>query len=124
MSWLIFASSITVKVSHGGLLGIFAGLNLVAFVLIFFFVRETSGATLGRTAGSMTFMSLEELNYVFGVSTKAHALYQTRTVLPWMWQYYIRGDKTSDRPEQLYTWANARKEERIQEKQAVAKHEE
>lgn len=103
---------ITVKVSHGGLLGIFAGLNLVAFVLIFFFVRETSGATLGRTAGSMTFMSLEELNYVFGVSTKAHALYQTKTVLPWMWKYYIRRDKSSDRPEQLYTWANARNTQR------------
>ncbi|KAK4507915.1 hypothetical protein PRZ48_001650 [Zasmidium cellare] len=105
----LFTPIITVKLSHGGLLGIFAGLNLVAFVLIFFFVRETSGATLGRTAGSMTFMSLEELNYVFGVSTKAHALYQTKTVLPWMWKFYVRRDKSSDRPEQLYTWANARK---------------
>lgn len=107
----LFVPIITVKVSHAGLLGIFAGLNVVAFVLIFFFVRETAGATLGRTAGSMHFMSLEELNYVFGVSTKKHAIYQYRTVLPWIWRYYVRRDKgCPDSPEQLYRWATARQQ--------------
>jgi hypothetical protein len=93
--------------------GIFAGLNVVAFVLVFFFVRETSGATLGPTAGSLTFMSLEELNYVFGVSTKKHAMYQLRSVLPWIWRRYLLRDKTvSDKPPQLYTWASSKRAEK------------
>lgn len=37
---------------NDGLLGIFTGLNLVAFILIFFFVRETAGATVGNRARS------------------------------------------------------------------------
>ncbi|KAF7185031.1 putative polyol transporter 6 [Pseudocercospora fuligena] len=103
----LFVPIITVNIGHGGLLGIFAGLNVVAFVLVFFLVRETSGATLG--AGSLTFMSLEELNYVFGVSSKKHAIYQMKEVLPWIWRYYVRRDKSCpDSPPQLYSWNDAR----------------
>ena len=57
-------------------------LNVVAFILVFFFgmllmllhflamplteptVRETAGATLSRTPGNLNPMSLEELNYI------------------------------------------------------------
>lgn len=103
----LFVPIITVNIGHGGLLGIFAGLNVVAFVLVFFLVRETSGATLG--AGSLTFMSLEELNYVFGVSSKKHAIYQMKEVLPWIWRYYVKRDKNCpDSPPQLYSWNDAR----------------
>ncbi|KXT03909.1 hypothetical protein AC578_9307 [Pseudocercospora eumusae] len=103
----LFVPIMTVNIGHGGLLGIFAGFNVVAFVLVFFLVRETSGATLG--AGSLTFMSLEELNYVFGVSTKKHAIYQLKEVVPWIWRYYVRRDKNCpDSPPQLYSWNDAR----------------
>jgi hypothetical protein len=103
---VLFVPIITDKVGNAGLLGIFSGLNVVAFVLIFFFVRETAGAMLGHTPGSMTFVSLEELNYLFGVSTKKHAIYQVKTVLPWIWNRYVkRSPDCPEAPEQLYTWA-------------------
>lgn len=102
----LFVPALTLVVGHSGLLGIFAGLNVVAFFLVFFFVRETAGAALGGTPGSMTFMSLEELNYIFGVSTAKHVTYQITTAVPWAWRYYVRRDKTCpDMPEKLYTWA-------------------
>ena len=45
-----------------GAFGFYAGLNVVALLLIFF-LPETSQR------------SLEELNYVFGVPTRVHAAY-------------------------------------------------
>ncbi|KFY87694.1 hypothetical protein V500_06819 [Pseudogymnoascus sp. VKM F-4518 (FW-2643)] len=55
----------------------YAGLNMVAFVIIFFFLPETKQRTL------------EELDYIFGVPTRRHAAYQTRTWLPWFIKRYI-----------------------------------
>ncbi|KAK4560641.1 hypothetical protein LTR86_005219 [Recurvomyces mirabilis] len=117
----LFVPALTNAVGHPGLLGIFAGLNVVAFVLVFFFVRETAGAAVGgHDFGTMVSVSLEELNYIFGVSTRKHAIYQWRTVLPWAWRYYIIRDKTcQDQPDKLYTWATAR--DRQQELQEVPK---
>ena len=96
----LFVPALTLVMGHAGLLGLFAGLNVVAFVLIFLFVRETAGATLG-SAPSMVFMSLEELNYIFGVSSWKHFEYQFHQVLPWAWNYYVKRDKTFDRPPKL-----------------------
>ncbi|KAK4957158.1 hypothetical protein LTR10_005116 [Elasticomyces elasticus] len=113
----LFVPALTNAIGHIGLLGIFAGLNVVAFVLVFFFVRETAGAAVGGGAfGSMISVSLEELNYIFGVSTKVHAKYQWRTVLPWAWQYYIlRDEDCPDQPEKLYTWASTHGQEMQEE---------
>ena len=57
--------------------GFYAGLNVVAFVGIFFLVPETKQRTL------------EELDYIFGVPTRRHAAYQLRVYLPWFVQRYI-----------------------------------
>ena len=109
----LFVPALTIAIGHSGLLGIFAALNILAFVLVFFFVRETAGAALGGTPGSMTFMSLEELNYIFGVSTVKHVRYQLTTAVPWAWRYYVKRDKDCpDQPEKLYTWASARDQEK------------
>ena len=109
----LFVPALTFAIGHSGLLAIFAALNVLAFVLVFFFARETAGAALGGTPGSMTFMSLEELNYIFGVSSAKHVRYQLTTVVPWAWKYYVKRDaKCPDAPEKLYTWASARDHER------------
>lgn len=60
-----------------GAFGFYAGLNVVAVVLIFFFLPETSRR------------SLEELDYVFGVPTRVHARYQGGKVLPWWIKRYV-----------------------------------
>lgn len=57
--------------------GFYAGLNMVAFVVIFFVVRETKQLTL------------EELDDVFSVSTARHASYQVRVWLPWWIKRWI-----------------------------------
>lgn len=70
-----------------GAFGFYAALNLVAFVLIFLFVPETKQR------------SLEELDYVFAVTTRRHASYQLFTVLPWWIRRYIFRRKDAVCPE-------------------------
>lgn len=97
------------------LLGIFAGLNVLSFLLIFFLVPETAGATLGKEEGSLNYISLEELNYIFGVSTGEHIDYQMNHMVPWAlrqvrWgfgRYILRKDVSEPGPpEELYRWVN------------------
>ena len=69
---------------QSSLLGIFVVLNVLSLLLIFFFVPETAGATLGKKDGSLSYISLEELNYIFGVSTLKHISYQLKHMVPWI----------------------------------------
>jgi hypothetical protein len=65
------------------LLGAFVGFNVIAFLLIFLLVPETAGASIRKEHGKLNYMSLEELNYIFGVPTAKHIQYQFQHVLPW-----------------------------------------
>lgn len=60
-----------------GAFGFYAGLNVTAFVMIFFLVPETKQRTL------------EELDHVFAVPTSKHCAYQTKEVLPYWIQRYV-----------------------------------
>ncbi|WVQ73793.1 hypothetical protein IAR50_003373 [Cryptococcus sp. DSM 104548] len=64
----------------------YAGLNLIAFVLIFFFLPETKQLTL------------EELDYVFGVPTATHAAYQGKVWAPWFFKSKILRQKVELAP--------------------------
>jgi sugar porter (SP) family MFS transporter len=59
-----------------GVFGFYAGLNLVAWFLIFLFLPETKQKTL------------EELDYVFAVPDRTMAKYHLGTVLPWAIRRY------------------------------------
>ncbi|THZ59610.1 MFS transporter [Aureobasidium pullulans] len=59
-----------------GSFGFYAGLNVVALIMIFLFLPETKKR------------SLEELDHVFAVSTRRHASYQMNEVLPWWSKRY------------------------------------
>ncbi|KAI0160002.1 hypothetical protein GGR52DRAFT_582669 [Hypoxylon sp. FL1284] len=59
-----------------GAFGLYAGFNLVAFVMIFFLVPETKQRTL------------EELDYVFAVPTRKFASYQVTEAAPWWFKRY------------------------------------
>ncbi|KAH6847111.1 hypothetical protein B0I37DRAFT_430378 [Chaetomium sp. MPI-CAGE-AT-0009] len=86
-----------------GAFGVYAGFNLVAFVMIFFWVPETKQRTL------------EELDYVFAVPTGRFGAYQLTEALPWFvkrWLFWQR--KAELRP--LYQFD--------QQKKRVAKGEE
>ncbi|KAJ9613140.1 hypothetical protein H2200_003081 [Cladophialophora chaetospira] len=66
-----------------GAFGFFAGLNMVAFVMIFFWVPETKQRTL------------EELDYIFALSTRRFMSYQTGTWLPWFIKRYVFWNKSA-----------------------------
>jgi len=57
--------------SPQGAFGFYAGLNVVALIMIFFLLPETKQRTL------------EELDYVFAVPTSRHVSYQLNTFLPY-----------------------------------------
>lgn len=69
--------SLLARVTPTGAFGFYAGLNVVAFLVIFFVVPETKKRTL------------EELDFVFGVPTTKHAAYQLKVWLPWWIQRYV-----------------------------------
>ncbi|KAF2187274.1 MFS general substrate transporter [Zopfia rhizophila CBS 207.26] len=135
----LFVPTVSDAIGQSRLLGIFAGLNVLSFILIFFLVPETAGATLGKEEGSLNYISLEELNYIFGVSTKKHVRYQVQRVLPWAGRWIkwfvqrrllFRGDaREPDELEELYTWVSVRnlnkeKKQQQQENQVVGGQEE
>jgi hypothetical protein len=87
--------SIYAGLRNGGTLGLFAGLNLVAFVLVFLLVEETKRR------------SLEDLDSIFAVKESRFTRYQVMQYLPWFFQYYVLG-RAIPRPE-LYIdliWGN------------------
>lgn len=94
------------------ILGVFVLLEIITLLLIFFFVPETSGSTIGRSDDSLIWLSLEELNYIFEVPTFLHSTYQLKVMLPWVFRkgkwllfhWFTQADNPDD-PEILYRWA-------------------
>ncbi|KAL2694934.1 hypothetical protein Neosp_001523 [[Neocosmospora] mangrovei] len=64
-----------------GAFGFYAGLNLVAWAMIFCFVRETKQ------------MTLEEIDQVFSVPTKSFISYELRVWLPYFIKRHILRQK-------------------------------
>ncbi|KAJ5753953.1 uncharacterized protein N7511_008106 [Penicillium nucicola] len=67
----------TTVMTPTGAFGFYAGLNLIAWFMIFCFVRETKQLTL------------EELDQVFSVPTKKFIHYELTVWLPWFIKHYI-----------------------------------
>jgi len=76
--------------SVSGAFGFYAAMNCIALGLIFLFVPETKQR------------SLEELDYVFGVTTRRHAGYQLFTVLPWWFKRWVLFRKNTPPCPNLY----------------------
>ncbi|RMY63576.1 hypothetical protein D0864_12596 [Hortaea werneckii] len=77
-----------------GTFGFYAGLNVLAFFMILFFLPETKQRTL------------EELDYVFGVSTRKHAAFELNEQIPWWFGKWILRRKGLPEP-QLYHFQDA-----------------
>ncbi|KAK8031045.1 sugar transporter [Apiospora arundinis] len=82
----LFFPSITNSLKNVGALGLFAGLNLLAFGLVFLLVEETKRR------------SLEDLDLVFAVRKTTFIKHQLTRYLPWWFEYYIRRNKTAEQP--------------------------
>ncbi|KAL8712505.1 MAG: hypothetical protein Q9220_003353 [cf. Caloplaca sp. 1 TL-2023] len=68
-----------------GLLGLFAALDVAAFIMVWLFVPG-----MERQIATM-----EEMNYVFAVPTRQHVRYQIKEVAPWAFDRYIRGRRNA-----------------------------
>ena len=72
-----------------GAVGFYAGLNLVALVMIFLWLPETKQRTL------------EEMDYIFAVPMRTHMKFQATKMFPWWVKTYILRRKGLPAP-QLY----------------------
>ncbi|KAG9242174.1 putative sugar transporter [Calycina marina] len=88
--------SLTKSIGNTRVLGVFAGLDVVAFVAVWLLVPGTQEIT-----------TLEDMNYVFGVPTRRHVEYQVKSVLPWKLQQ-ITHQSTRRKPAALYRWEKNR----------------
>ncbi|KAL2811300.1 hypothetical protein BJX63DRAFT_433454 [Aspergillus granulosus] len=77
-----------------GAFGFYAGLNVIALVMIFFWVPETKQRTL------------EELDYIFAIQTRTFMRYQLFQALPWWIKRYVFFQKNA-RLEPLYKFDHA-----------------
>ncbi|KAH7131316.1 hypothetical protein EDB81DRAFT_696698 [Dactylonectria macrodidyma] len=75
--------SLLARLGPTGAFCFYAGLNILAFSVIFFLIPETKQRTL------------EELDYIFGVPTRRHAAYQVRVWLPWFIKRHLLFQKSA-----------------------------
>ena len=78
------------------LLGLFAGLDAFAAILVWLFVP-----------GTVQITTLEDMNYIFGVPTRRHIEYQIKDVLPWTLRHYTPGLYNNELAP-LYSWNRER----------------
>lgn len=75
---------------------VYRGLDAFALCLVWLFVPGTE----------RQIATVEEMNYVFGVSTRQHVGYQINEVAPWCVDHYLRRREVDLDP--LYRYARAR----------------
>lgn len=76
-----------------GAFGLYAGFNVVAFIMIFLWVPETMQRTL------------EELDFVFAVPVRKFAAYQITQTIPWFFKRYLLFQRNATKPP-LYHFEN------------------
>ncbi|KAM0554046.1 hypothetical protein ACHAPJ_007121 [Fusarium lateritium] len=79
-------------INFGGTLGLFAGLNIAALILIFLLVEET-----GR-------VPLEALGVVFSVPKKEFVHFQVFDFLPWLGRFLLGRASLADRPQRVFDY--------------------
>lgn len=93
------------RLHHTGLLSLFAGFNVLTFVLVFLFVPETANASIGINPeidlGSLCSISLEELSYIFGIPTRIIVKIRFKTLV-YRWKRYVRHISGLEKPDDRY----------------------
>ena len=110
-----FLALVVPLISQAKLLGIFAGLNVVAFGLVWIYVREVAGGPDAVAATRPTSVSLEVLFYIFKLHTVTHIDYQWKVVLPYLWDWtckLLTCRELPAKPKGFYDWGRRREEEK------------
>jgi hypothetical protein len=77
------------SLKYGGILGLFAGFNVISFVAIFLLVEETGG------------IRLEALGLVFRERKRDFMRFQVVYFLPWLGKFLIGKESLHTRPKRL-----------------------
>jgi hypothetical protein len=87
------------------LLGIFAGLNILAFIAIWKFVPETIGAAADNET-HMTALDLSQLFYIFKRPNSSHRMYMSEVYFGYFWDsiWNILTFQDFKAPEPFYQW--------------------
>jgi hypothetical protein len=93
-----------------GAFGFYAGLNLVALVMIFLWLPETKQRTL------------EEMDYIFAVPMRTHMNYQAGKVFPWWFRKWILRRKGEPVPELYHFESDNTSQEGLVEKNGIHKN--
>jgi hypothetical protein len=83
------------RAGNKGTLGLFSGLNVVAFLLIFFLVEETAR------------LRLEDLKTVFEYPKWKFIDFQVNETVPWFWNWVRRKKSLDDMPQLVEVVRNA-----------------
>jgi MFS family permease len=87
------------------LLGIFAGLNILAFIAIWKLVPETIGAAADNET-HMTALDLSQLFYIFKRPNSSHQMYMSEVYFGYFWDsiWKILTFQDFKAPEPFYQW--------------------
>lgn len=112
---------INTRLHHTGLLGLFAGFNVLTLVLVFLFVPETSSASIGVQPnidlGSICSMSLEDLSYIFGIPVRVIMKIHFKMLQCWVDRYIKWKDVEIPRDVYRLRTYNNRELETLQEQE-------
>jgi len=92
-----------------GAFGFYAGLNLVALVMIFLWLPETKQRTL------------EEMDYIFAVPMRTHMKFQAGKMFPWWFRRYILRRKGEPAPQLYHFESDNTSQEVLTEKNGIHK---
>jgi hypothetical protein len=94
------------------LLAVFAGLNILAFILVWLFVPEVAGKTISDSTNGLTHLNLDQLSQIFRLKTWAHVLYQVSVAPCDLWQQFLNVFRKPEHRERSRTtffyWATQR----------------
>lgn len=95
------------------LLAAFAGLNALAFILVWLFVPEVAGTAISNSSGGLTHLNLDQLSQIFRFRTWTHVRYQVFAAPRNLWRQL--GSKFGENSEPLrqtfFDWAQQKESE-------------
>ncbi|GAB7324890.1 hypothetical protein MBLNU13_g08712t1 [Cladosporium sp. NU13] len=94
------------------LLAAFAGLNVLAFILVWLLVPEVAGAGIRNGSNGLTYLNLDQLSQIFRLGTWKHIQYQVSEAPRILWRQFRdvvwKPSEPSPPGQTFFDWARAR----------------
>jgi hypothetical protein len=114
----LFVPALVSALGYAKTLGLFSGLNIVAWILVWAFVPEIVGPANNNDRSDRTPLNLEQLFKIFRLPMAIHRLYQWKEYNGYVWEWwksFFGGYEFPDMPEPYFIWGERKRIEREQE---------